>query len=299
MNWKDCNCDIDHSPDIPPSHSSADIFSMMATSERELTYRIEFSGDIKVGGKNVPRQQVRDIIKDFLKVAYGDKLAIYFKEKTSGYANYVYKIWPDPDNYRGTFRGNQSITLNSRAPWSLGGLAQIAGHEIGHSWDFFGLGHNSGSFWEVVKGKNTRFSHLMHPDDGRTPKYARYPTFTSPEETSRLIRRYGKQVTPEPEPEPEPPIPEPEPEPPIPEPEPPMPDPNEEELKLLKVERKERQELREKLALNLAILRAARDKLKEDLAIKNKEVQSSMIDRSENEARIKAINTRIAELKSI
>lgn len=212
---------------------------LTSATEQIFTYRVDIKKHPKVSGKTLTSAQVYDVIDKGLATAYGDKLAIEFKRVT-GPAKFVYRFENHRDRYRGTHFSDQYIMLHSEAPWSLNGIAQIAVHEIGHSYWFFGYGHNNGSFVE----NGVRYSHLMNPDDPRkAKKYKTYPTYTSPQETGRLVARYGKQVE----------IP-----PPV--------DPTQEKLKALRKERDAKKELRieHKAAIDQAIkiYRANEDDIK-------------------------------------
>lgn len=179
--------------------------SLTASTEQVLTYRVDIIKHPKVSGKTLTSQQVYDVIDKALATAYGDKLAIEFKRVT-GSARFVYRFENHRDRYRGTHFSDQYIMLHSEAPWSLNGIGQIAAHEIGHSGNFFGYGHNNESFVE----NGVRYSHLMNPDDpSKAKKYKTYPTLTSPEEINRLAVRWGRQ----PDTTPTPPKPSPEPTP--------------------------------------------------------------------------------------
>jgi chromatin segregation and condensation protein Rec8/ScpA/Scc1 (kleisin family) len=118
----------------------------------------------------------------------------------------------------------------------------------------------------------------MNPDDGRTPKYKRYPTYTSPQETASLIPRYGEHISPEPPPIPPPPIP---PEPPV--------NPNAEELKELRAERKVLQGVRKTATEEIDTLRYQRSSI-------NASLPGKVEKRAEANQRIKEINARIEDL---
>jgi len=267
--FTECECCNDHQEKVSEKYGA---------SLRTINYAIVFSGDLKTSGQNIRRDDVIKGISDALN-RYSEVSNVEFIK--SGSPRFTIRIQSHPVDAAGIQNGS-SIYLNTRDPrgWPVSKITKITAHEVWHY--LFGSSHD----YRTYNEDGTTHNALMHP-------YSNPPMWLfAPWEESMLVRRFGKVAVPEPEPEPEP--------------EPPMPNPIEEELKELKIKRKEQQSTRDNIKGSLAGERIRRDKAldlknsyNQQVLLLNTSIQSLVANRNENELQLKKTNARIEEIRLI
>lgn len=159
---------------------------------RNFTYKVEHQGQLTTknwgrekNGKTYTQKEVEDAIHQGINRAFAYKCGCAFEKRASGRTDFTFVIRRDKGTHAGTHYHNNLMVLdvlNNDRGWSIKGIQNVATHEMGHSFYFFGSGHTNGSY-----NKDGRtYNYMMHYTASRL-----HITFTSPAEARELQRKYG------------------------------------------------------------------------------------------------------------